>query len=284
MSKRKRLDALIVELGILPNRQIAHSAIMNGAISVNGLVITKPGTMVLDDATIELNTKWQSNKYVSRGGIKLEAALNTFNIDMQNRICLDVGASTGGFTDCLLQHGASKVYAIDVGYGQLDWSLRNNPKVIVKERINARNLSVELLYAPDDAKANFCVMDVSFISLVKVLPAVLSVLDAKQKELVCLIKPQFEIGKALIGKGGVVRNKDHHIEVIEQVLDSASKNEVVAYDLTYSPITGPKGNIEFFVHWLDVHCAKSSILKQIDSHSIKKIVNVAHQKLKSIEE
>lgn len=222
---------------------------MDGGISVNGVKVTKPGTAIAVTAQIELISGWGQKKYASRGGLKLERALAEFAVDVTDRICLDVGASTGGFTDCLLQHGARKVYAIDVGYGQLDWRLRQDPRVVVKERINARNLTNAELYGQSDERADLAVADVSFISLLKVLPAVLSLLSP-QPELICLIKPQFEAGKEAVSRGGVVRNAKDHVAVLESIIAQSAKLGLAALNLTFSPLQGPAGNIEYLIHWL----------------------------------
>jgi 23S rRNA (cytidine1920-2'-O)/16S rRNA (cytidine1409-2'-O)-methyltransferase len=243
-----RLDVLIVERGLLPSRQVAQAAIMDGGILVDGQKITKPGTPVSAQAKIELTNQWQGTKFVSRGGFKLERALDQFHIDVNNRICLDIGASTGGFTDCLLQRGAQRVYAIDVGYGQLDWKLRQDPRVVVRERVNARHLTPEELYAETAEHADFAVFDLSFISLSKVVPASLHLLTPTC-ELVALVKPQFEAGKDAVGKGGVVREAQTHVDVLQQTVSFAQAAGLVTCAITHSPIKGPAGNIEFLIHW-----------------------------------
>lgn len=249
MPKGQRLDLLLVEKGLFPSREAAQAAIMDGGIIVNGEKIIKAGTSIASDAKIEVTSDWQPRKYVSRGGLKLEKALEQFQVDVTGRICLDVGASTGGFTDCLLSHGALKVYAIDVGYGQIAWSLRTDPRVVVLERVNARNLQATPIYEQDQPMANMVVIDVSFISLDKILPSCLTVVQKEDLDIVALIKPQFEAGKENVGKGGVVRSADQHKEILTRVLAAAAKLELKAKALTYSPIKGPSGNIEFLVHW-----------------------------------
>jgi 23S rRNA (cytidine1920-2'-O)/16S rRNA (cytidine1409-2'-O)-methyltransferase len=250
MAKTARLDLLIVELGLLPSRQVAQTAIMDGGVLVNGNKVTKPGSAVKPDANIELVGNWRDTKFVSRGGYKLERALQQFQVDPTGRICLDLGASTGGFTDCLLKHGADKVYAIDVGYGQLDWSLQQNPRVVVKDRTNARNLKPDDLYGDNDRRASLAVADLSFISLTKVLPAALTLLEPNESEIVALIKPQFEAGKEAVGKGGVIRSKTTHEAVLRDVAQfAAGELQLQLLALTYSPIKGPAGNIEFLAHW-----------------------------------
>jgi len=271
MPKGQRLDLLLVEKGLFPSREAAQAAIMDGGIIVNGEKITKAGTSIAADAKIEVTSSWQPRKYVSRGGLKLEKALEQFGIDVDGRICLDVGASTGGFTDCLLSFGALRVYAIDVGYGQIAWSLRTDTRVVVLERVNARNLNALAIY---DGKrmANLVVIDVSFISLNKILLSCLNVVDKENLDIVALIKPQFEAGKENVGKGGVVRSANKHKEILQRVLGEAEKLNLHAKGLTYSPIKGPSGNIEFLVHWkLNATC-------EID---VVKVVDEAHLNLSS---
>jgi 23S rRNA (cytidine1920-2'-O)/16S rRNA (cytidine1409-2'-O)-methyltransferase len=240
----RRLDLLIVERGLLPSRQAAQAAIMDGGVLVNGEKITKPGTPIEVSAQLQLTADWQGKKYVSRGGFKLERALEVFAVDVKGSICLDVGASTGGFTDCLLQHGAAKVYAVDVGYGQIDWKLRNDPRVVLLERANIRHLSPAELYKQDDERAALCVIDVSFISLEKVLPACLQLLSDHSR-LIALVKPQFEAGRQLVGKGGVVRDPSVHVQVLQQFVEACSHLHLPVQQITFSPIKGPAGNIEF---------------------------------------
>lgn len=248
MSKYKRLDLVVVELGLFASRQAAQAAIMDGGILVDGQPQTKAGHPTKVDAQVEIAAGWGPRKYVSRGGLKLEKALSEFAINCQKRICIDVGASTGGFTDCLLKHGAHLVYAVDVGFGQLDWALRNNPQVVVKERFNARQLSPHTLYQADGLPASLAVMDVSFISIGKILPGLVSVMNPDQFEIVCLVKPQFEAGKDQVGKGGVVRSPDVHRQVLQNCLKQAEELKLYPAGLTYSPIKGPAGNIEFLLH------------------------------------
>lgn len=238
-SKKQRLDVLLTERGLVPSRAKAQGLIMAGEVSVNGERVDKPGTRFTDDVAITLKTRPQ---YVSRGGDKLAGALRAFNFDPTGRICADVGASTGGFTDCLLQHGAVKVYAIDVGYGQLAHTLRIDPRVIVMERTNARH--VEALAEP----VNLVVIDASFISLRILLPAVQRWL-ATPADVIALIKPQFEAGKGDVGKGGVVRASETHARVLHDILTFAQQSGFAIQGLTTSPIKGPAGNVEFLV-WL----------------------------------
>lgn len=246
-TKGRRLDLLLEEEGYFGSRQIARTAIMDGGVIVNGQKITKPGTFIKDGSRIEICKAWQKQKYVSRGGLKLEKAIKQFGIDCQGAICLDIGASTGGFTDCLLQAGAALVYAIDVGHSQLDWSLRQNPNVRVLEKCNARNLTAADLYSADCKRASIAVIDVSFISLAKVLPAVLSCLDSERRQIIALIKPQFEAGPQYVEKGGVVRSREVHKTVLQAVIEQAKELQLNAVALTCSPLKGPQGNVEFLI-------------------------------------
>ena len=233
-----RLDVLLVERGLQESRQKAQATIMSGLVFVDGKRLDKPGTSVSPEAEIEI--RGNSLRYVSRGGLKLEKAMACWPIVLEGKTCMDVGASTGGFTDCMLQNGAAKVYAIDVGYGQLAWKLRSDERVICLERTNARYLSRQLI--PDEPE--FSSVDVSFISLKLILPAIASVLKAGGY-VVCLIKPQFEAGKEKVGKKGVVRNPAVHLEVLENFLTHARENNFTVLDITYSPIRGPEGNLEY---------------------------------------
>lgn len=242
MKTRLRLDVLLVERGLVASREQARQLIMAGAVVVNDHRVDKPGAFV--DLAVAVRIKdGARSPYVSRGGHKLEAALRAFNIDVAGVVALDVGASTGGFTDCLLQHGAAKVFAVDVGYGQLAWSLRQDPRVVVLERCNIRTLSpVELGETPALA-----VIDASFISLALVIPAVLLLL-APQGRIVALIKPQFEVGKGRVGKGGVVRDPLLHAEVVESLQARAEEWRVDVLGVIGSPLLGPKGNREFLLY------------------------------------
>ena len=238
MSKKVRLDVLLVEKGFVESRQKAQTTIMSGLVFVNNQKVDKPGTSVAEDAQVEV--RGNALRYVSRGGLKLEKAMQTWPIVLENTICMDVGASTGGFTDCMLQNGAKKVYAVDVGYGQLAWSLRSDERVVCLERTNARYLNHEII--PDDP--DFSSVDVSFISLKLILPAIAAVLK-ENGHVVCLIKPQFEAGKEKVGKKGVVRDPAVHLEVLENFLVHAKESGFTVLDLTFSPIRGPEGNIEY---------------------------------------
>lgn len=241
MSKRRRrLDVLLVERGEFSSRQKAVGAIMAGLVFVNGQRVDKAGTMVPADAAVEV--KGQPLRYVSRGGLKLEKALHVFGWNPDGIVALDIGASTGGFTDCLLQHGAKKVYAVDVGYGQLDWKLRNDDRVVVMERTNARGLTPGDLPEPVD----WVVIDVSFISLAKIFPAAMRLLRPGGR-LVCLVKPQFEAGPERVGSKGVVSDPAVHEDVLMNVLQSLAETGFFVEHMTYSPVRGPQGNIEYLV-------------------------------------
>ncbi|WHX47453.1 TlyA family RNA methyltransferase [Paenibacillus woosongensis] len=239
---KERIDVLLVEQGYFDSREKAKTAIMAGLVFGNQERIEKAGTKIPRDT--KLTVKGAIHPYVSRGGLKLEKALKLFQIDMNGRVMLDIGSSTGGFTDCALQHGASYVYAIDVGYNQLDWSLRNDERVNVKERTNFRYMTPEDLDGPSP---DFASIDVSFISLRIILPPLVALLG-RPADIVALIKPQFEAGREKVGKSGVVRDAKVHQEVLETVLSFASELGYVLHGLTFSPITGGEGNIEFLAH------------------------------------
>ncbi len=243
MSESKiRLDQLLVKRGIVKSREKAKSLIMAGAVFVDGRLVDKPGIKLRESVTIFLK-EGLFPKYVSRGGIKLEAALKEFQIDITDKVFLDVGASTGGFTDCLLQHGAKRVIAIDVGYGQLHWKLRNDPRVRILEKTNIRYLTPERL----GEKADGAVIDVSFISLKLVIPPVSNLLKERAM-IIALIKPQFEVGKKEVGKGGVVRDPRLHEKVIKEITNFSRTLGWKEKDLIPSPILGPKGNKEFLLY------------------------------------
>lgn len=244
-SKKKiRLDAALLERGLCQNRKEAQALIMAGAVMVNDEKVTKSGTTVKSNDIIRLIHRLLSTKHVSRGGLKLEKALEYFEINVAGRICLDIGASTGGFTDCLLQNGAVNVYAIDVGYGQLDWKLRSDERVLVFERTNARYLEKETLYAGHKTDiADLAVIDCSFISLDKILPAAKNLLG-ENYQIIALIKPQFEAGKEKVKKG-VVRDKKTQIQVLEHIASTACNLDLSIISCTHSPVKGPKGNIEY---------------------------------------
>ena len=238
MANKTRLDVLLVERGFIETRQKAQTTIMSGLVYVKGQKVDKPGTAVPNDAEIEV--RGNALKYVSRGGLKLEKAMATFPVELKGAVCGDIGASTGGFTDCMLQNGAKKVYAVDVGYGQLAWKLRSDPRVVCLERTNARYLTHEQI--PEEL--DFASIDVSFISLKLILPAVCGVLRP-EGHVACLVKPQFEAGREKVGKKGVVRDPAVHLEVLEHFLDHAKDSGFTVLDITYSPIRGPEGNIEY---------------------------------------
>ncbi len=239
---KKRLDILLCERGLLPAREKAKAIIMEGLVFVNNQKADKPGMAVDEEDQIEV--RGETLQYVSRGGLKLEKAIAAFGLDLAGCVCADVGASTGGFTDCMLQNGAAKVYAVDVGYGQLAWTLRTDGRVVVLERTNIRYLTQEQI--PEEI--DFVSVDVSFISLKLVLPVVHRLLR-EGGGAVCLIKPQFEAGRTLVGKNGVVRDSHVHRDVIRQVLAYAKDSGLFPRKLDFSPIKGPKGNIEFLI-WL----------------------------------
>lgn len=239
--EKERLDVLLVQQGLANSRELAKAYIMAGNVYVDGQKEDKAGTKVA--VTARLEVKGNQMKYVSRGGYKLEKAMDVFGIRLDGKICLDIGASTGGFTDCMLQNGASKVYAIDVGYGQFAWKLRNDERVVCLEKTNVRYVTHEQV--PDEG--DFASIDVSFISLTKVLPAVLGVLGEKG-QLVCLIKPQFEAGREKVGKKGVVRDSSVHREVIEMIVEYVRTQGLGILGLDFSPIKGPEGNIEYLIY------------------------------------
>lgn len=238
---KNRLDVVLVERGFFPSREKAKASIMAGIVYVDGQKVDKAGTPVDDQA--EIFVKENICPYVSRGGLKLEKALAEFDFHLDDAVCVDIGASTGGFTDCMLQKGAQKVFAIDVGYGQLDWKLRNDNRVINMEKTNIRHLDLDTV----DKDVDFISIDVSFISLKLVFP-VASQLLGPEGSIVCLVKPQFEAGREQVGKKGIVRDKNVHKEVIENVISYGEANGLYAQGLTFSPVTGAKGNIEYLLH------------------------------------
>ncbi len=236
--KKKRLDVLLFEKGMVPSRERAKAIIMSGIVYVNNQKADKAGMSIPEDAEIEIRGK--TNSFVSRGGLKIEKALTYFQIDPKDLCVMDIGASTGGFTDCLLTRGARKVYSIDVGYGQLAWKLRQDPRVVCMERTNIRKVTPDML----DDVPEFAVIDVSFISLKLVLPVVAQLLN-EHGRIACLIKPQFEAGKGKVGKKGVVREPEIHLDVLNAFIENAHEAGFHVYNLTFSPIKGPEGNIEF---------------------------------------
>ncbi len=241
MKNKKRLDVLLTERFFAESRAKAQAIIMAGQVYVNGQKADKPGISYED--TVDIQVRGDTCPYVSRGGLKLQKALRDFGVDPIGFVCSDSGASTGGFTDCLLQQGAAKVFAIDVGYGQLDWKIRSDPRVVVMERTNIRYVTLEQLGEPLDLS----VIDVSFISLKIVLPAIKALLKPTGQVL-CLIKPQFEAGRDKVGKKGVVRDPQTHKEVLDMFITLAGELDMTILGLTYSPVKGPEGNIEFLGH------------------------------------
>jgi 23S rRNA (cytidine1920-2'-O)/16S rRNA (cytidine1409-2'-O)-methyltransferase len=237
MTEKIRIDVFLHENDYYDSREKARRAVMAGEVMIDGEIIDKAGTKISSNASITIKSK---EKYVSRGGYKLEKAVSEFNIDLSDKICMDIGASTGGFTDCMLQSGAKKVYAVDVGYGQLEWKLRTDPRVMVIERTNFRKMDLSLI----KDKIEFFSIDVSFISLMHIFPNI-AALSNDYCKVVSLIKPQFEAGREKVGKKGIVRDKDTHVEVIQKVLSYASSNGFYCKNITFSPITGSKGNIEY---------------------------------------
>lgn len=238
---KERLDVLLVKKGLAESREKAKAIIMSGIVYVDNNKEDKAGQTFNEDALIEV--RGNTLRYVSRGGLKLEKAMNCFGVTLEGKIAMDVGASTGGFTDCMLQNGAVKVYSVDVGHGQLAWKLRNDERVVCMEKTNIRYVT------PDDVadKIDFASIDVSFISLKKVLPAVYDLLT-DVGEVVCLIKPQFEAGREKVGKKGVVREQSAHVEVVDMIVSFAREMGFVTLDLSYSPIKGPEGNIEYLLY------------------------------------
>lgn len=247
---KERLDKILTDRGYFETKSKAQASIMAGDVKVNGEKITKAGYMleVKENTIFEVSTM----PFVSRGGFKLDKAVKEFELDLKDKICIDAGASTGGFTDCMLQNGAKLVYAVDVGYAQLAWKLRNDKRVVVIEKTNIKNCKSEEIYKnSDDEKAQFASCDLSFISLTKTLPNIKSLLREKDIEIVALIKPQFEAPREEVGKNGVVREKTTHIKIINNILDFVSEQELYPKALTYSPIKGPKGNIEYLIYLTD---------------------------------
>jgi len=262
---KQRLDILLVEKNLVSSRQLAKSYIMAGKVYVDGNKEEKAGTKI--DINSNIIVKDNQMKYVSRGGYKLEKAINDFKIELKNKICMDVGASTGGFTDCMLKNGALKVFSIDVGYGQFDWKLRNDKRVVCMEKTNIRYVKHEDIGEYID----FASIDVSFISLTKVLATVKQLLN-DNGSLVCLIKPQFEAGRQSVGKKGVVKDKQIHKSVIINVLEYAKSINIEVSALSYSPIKGPEGNIEYLAY---LHKNYNTVIKQLDN-VVDDVVNESH--------
>ncbi|HHW98430.1 MAG TPA: TlyA family RNA methyltransferase [Firmicutes bacterium] len=266
MVDKERLDVLMVQQGLFESRQKAQGAIMAGLVTVDGQLVDKPGTRFARE--VDIQVQGQEHPYVSRGGLKLEQAIRELGFDPAGKVIIDIGASTGGFTDCALQHGAQRVYAVDVGHAQLAWKLRQDQRVVVMERTNARYLKAGDF--PEQADA--LTIDVSFISLATILPPVVQLLRPGG-EVVALIKPQFEAGRDQVGKRGVVREKTVHRQVIGQVWEVASNLQLGLQGLTFSPITGPEGNIEFLA-WF-----KQGAVDLVTPESVEKIVELAHGQL-----
>lgn len=267
---KERLDKYLTDLGYFETKSKAAAAILAGHVKINDEYITKAGFQINPTKEYEIVVK--SMPFVSRGGFKLKKALDTFPVKIEGRICLDAGASTGGFTDCLLQNGAKFVYAADVGYGQLDWKIRSDERVKTIERTNLKNCAFEEIYSENEPIADLLVSDLSFISLTKVLPNLKNLLSPDFHEMILLIKPQFEAGKEKVEKGGVVRDKKIHQEVIENVINCAKELNYSINDLTFSSIKGPSGNIEYLI-WLSSHNENKATL------DIKNIVETAFEML-----
>ena len=263
-----RLDVLLVNKGLTESRERAKALIMAGQVYIKNQKCDKAGTM-LDENETEVEVRGEQLKYVSRGGLKLEKAMQEFPITLEGKVTMDIGASTGGFTDCMLQNGARKVYAVDVGYGQFAWKLRSDERVVNMERTNIRYVTPEDIGEPID----FASIDVSFISLKLVLPAAYNLLSP-DGEIVALIKPQFEAGKGQVGKKGVVRDKNIHFDVIRGVLDFATENGFKLLGLSFSPIKGPEGNIEYLAY-----IKKSDETEKITDEEILTIVEKSHENL-----
>ncbi len=267
MNNKKRLDAAVFEQGLSESREKAKTLIMAGVVYVNNQKADKAGMTVKDDDIIEVRSN--PLKYVSRGGLKLEKAMECFDISLENCLCADIGASTGGFTDCMLQNGATKVYAIDVGYGQLAWKLRTDERVINMERTNFRYVTHDQI--PEDL--DFCSVDVSFISLSIIVPVMRNIMKDGARA-VCLIKPQFEAGKDKVGKKGVVRDKAVHVEVVENTVNMLLSNKMSVLGLTFSPVKGPEGNIEYLVY-----IEKNEYAENTSGVTAKEVVESSHSEL-----
>ena len=264
---KERLDILLVKQGLAPSREKAKTMIMEGNVFVDNNREDKAGSMFKEDAKIEIHGN--TLKYVSRGGLKLEKAMTHFGITLEQKICMDIGASTGGFTDCMLQNGATKVYAVDVGYGQLAWSLRTDERVVNMERTNIRNVTLEDLAEPIE----FFSVDVSFISLHHIFP-VAQAITTPDAMGVCLVKPQFEAGREKVGKNGVVRDPATHREVLHNAMGYAAANGFVVRGLDFSPVKGPEGNIEYLMF-----VQKSTEPAVLDDSAVEQVVAASHSTL-----
>ncbi len=280
MGEKKRLDVLMVEKGMVESRHKAQGVILSGIVYINNEKFDKPGTGVSEDATIEI--RGNTLPYVSRGGLKLEKAIKEFNISLNKKTCIDVGASTGGFTDCMLQNGAEKVFSIDVGYGQLDWKLRQDERVVNMERTNIRHVELSII----GEQVDFISIDVAFISLRLVLPVVEKLLK-NEGIIVCLIKPQFEAGREQVGKKGVVRDIGVHRDVVNRIVDFSRAINLSPLMLSYSPIKGPEGNIEYLLYLkkshakncLEVVVSDLECIKCINEEEIHEIIKKSHDEL-----
>lgn len=266
---KERLDVLLVKQGLVPSREKAKKVIMSGLVFVNNQREDKAGA-TFDETKVTIEVRGNTLKYVSRGGLKLEKAMTEFPLSLEGKVCMDIGASTGGFTDCMLQNGARKVYSIDVGHGQLDWKLRQDERVVCMEKTNFRYVTKEQVPEPID----FASVDVSFISLEKILPPAYELL-IPEGEMVCLIKPQFEAGREKVGKKGVVTDRRVHKEVIENVIRFATSIQFEVLGLSYSPIKGPEGNIEYLLHIRK----KNEQIDMKDWSVVDTIVEQSHQSL-----
>ena len=257
MNKKIRLDVYLTSKGLVNSRQIAQRYILAGKVKdKNGKILDKPGRQVFFESEINLST---SPQFVSRGGEKLSLAFKEFPLNVRDRICMDVGISTGGFTDCLLKNGAKLIYGIDVGYGQTDWKIRNDPRVILYERTNIRYLEPSTIFSSDNDLPNFVVADLSFISLKYVLKPIRNLMEKNFFEGVFLIKPQFEVGKEIVGKGGVVKEKKHHIFALQSVIDAMISLDWCINGLIASPLVGPAGNHEYLIWISDRELTNTSI-------------------------
>lgn len=274
---KQRLDVLLVEKGFFDSRTRAKASIMAGDVYIGGRLYDKAGTMVPEDSVIEL--RGDTCPYVSRGGLKLEKALDTFSIDLAGVTAMDIGASTGGFTDCMLQRGASKIYSVDVGYGQLDWKLRNDERVVNMEKVNFRYIDPDTI----EDRLDFASIDVSFISLKLIFPAARGLLK-DDACLVCLVKPQFEAGREQVGRGGIVKDPLVHRQVIENTAGFAEENGLSVLGLTFSPMTGAKGNIEYLMLLGMPGYSPDGGAAVLSGEALKaeteKVVEAAHEKLK----
>lgn len=272
MKQKMRLDNFLVEQGFFETKSKAQSAIMAGDVKLDGVPATKAGTQICPIPMPNIDIK--SMKYVSRGGYKLEKALASFDIDVKDKVCLDAGASTGGFTDCLLQNGATKVYAVDVGYGQLAWKLRSDENVVVVERTNIRTCEPTDIYGELESSQfpEITVMDLSFISIIKVLENIKKLMNSEKQVIFSLIKPQFEAGKDQVPKTGVIKDKNIHFQVIKDIVDYSATIGLYPQKLTFSPIKGPAGNIEYLIHLENQKCS-------LDDNDIQNVVNTANEEL-----